>query len=144
MLAADRGAGSSAGQFRHDFFRAAQVLLGHDPWFAVHACRLDQVVVRPPIRAAFLDHRGHMWVLHHSGRNCCCAATTRRKITLSRKLRLVHQEIWAWLIVHDALAALITRAATAADLDPDRISFTRALRLVRPTGTANIPLSGLG
>jgi len=59
---------------------------------------------------------------------------------------LVHQEIWAWLIVHHAIAALITQAATAADLDPDRISFTRALRLVRrtATGTADIPPSGLG
>lgn len=59
---------------------------------------------------------------------------------------LVHQEIWAWLIVHHALSALITKAAEAADLDPDRISFTKTLRLVRRTvtGTADIPPSGLG
>jgi len=36
---------------------------------------------------------------------------------------------------------LITRAAEAADLDPDRISFTRVLRLARrtATGTASFP-----
>jgi hypothetical protein len=43
--------------------------------------------------------------------------------------------------VHYALAVLIARAAEAADLDPDRISFTRTLRLVRrtATGTAAFP-----
>jgi transposase IS4-like protein/DDE family transposase len=68
------------------------------------------------------------------------------KILRSRLPDLVHQEIWAWLIVHHAIAALITQAAAAADLDPDRISFTKVLRLVRrtATGTADIPPSGLG
>jgi hypothetical protein len=68
------------------------------------------------------------------------------RVLRSRLPDLVHQEIWAWLIVHHALADLITQAATAADLDPDRISFTQTLRLVRrsATGTADIPPSGLG
>jgi hypothetical protein len=68
------------------------------------------------------------------------------KILRSRLPDLVHQEIWAWLIVHHAIAALITHAAAAADLDPDRISFTKVLRLVRrtATGTADIPPSGMG
>jgi hypothetical protein len=68
------------------------------------------------------------------------------RVLRSRLPDLVHQEIWAWLIVHHALAALITRAAEAADLDPDRISFSKVLRLVRrtATGTADIPPSGLG
>jgi len=51
----------------------------------------------------------------------------------------------AWLTVHHAIAALIATAAKAADLDPDRISFTNTLRLVRRTaiGTADIPPSAL-
>ncbi|MCU1679708.1 MAG: hypothetical protein JWQ81_447, partial [Amycolatopsis sp.] len=59
---------------------------------------------------------------------------------------LVHQEIWAWLTVHYALSVLIARAAEAADLDPDRISYTRALRIARrtATGTAGFPPSDLG
>jgi hypothetical protein len=59
----------------------------------------------------------------------------------SRLPDLVRQEIWAWLTVHYALAVLIAHAAEAADLDPDRISFTRTLRLVRrtATGTAAFP-----
>jgi hypothetical protein len=62
------------------------------------------------------------------------------RVLRSRLPDLVHQEIWTWLIVHYAIAVLITRAAEAADLDPDRISFTRVLRLIRRTaiGTAGI------
>jgi len=67
------------------------------------------------------------------------------RVLRSRLADLAHQEIWAWLTVHDALAVLIAHAAEAADLDPDRISCTRALRIARRTavGTADIPPSGL-
>jgi len=63
------------------------------------------------------------------------------RVLRSRLPELVHQEIWAWLIVHHALSALITQAAEAADLDPDRVSFTRVLRIARrtATGTAGFP-----
>jgi hypothetical protein len=64
----------------------------------------------------------------------------------SRLPDLAYQEIWAYLIVHHAICALIAKASAAADLDPDRISFAKALRLIRrtATGTADIPPSGLG
>ena len=63
------------------------------------------------------------------------------RVLRSRLPDLVRQEIWAWLSVHYAVAALVARAAQAADIDPDRISFTRTLRLVRrsATGTAAFP-----
>jgi hypothetical protein len=63
------------------------------------------------------------------------------KVLRSRLPDLVIQEMWAWLIVQHALTALIADAAEAADIDPDRIGFARALRLVRrsATGTADIP-----
>jgi len=63
------------------------------------------------------------------------------KVLRSRLPDLVHQEIWAYLIVHHAICALIAKASAAADLDPDRLSFTQALRLIRrtATGTADIP-----
>lgn len=63
------------------------------------------------------------------------------RVLRSKLPELAHQEIWAWLIVHHALAALITRAAEAADLDPDRISFTRALRIARRTATGTAGIS---
>jgi hypothetical protein len=67
------------------------------------------------------------------------------RVLRSRLPDLVHQEIWAYLIVHHAISALIAKASAAADLDPDRISFAQALRLIRrtATGTAAIPPSGL-
>ena len=63
------------------------------------------------------------------------------KILRSRLPDLVYQEIWAWLTVHYALAVLTTRAAEAADIDPDRISFTRVLRLARRTATGTAGFS---
>jgi hypothetical protein len=68
------------------------------------------------------------------------------RVLRSRLPDLVVQEIWAWLIVHYAIAVLIARAAEAADIDPDRVSFTQTLRLIRrsATGTADISPSGLG
>ena len=68
------------------------------------------------------------------------------RVLRSRLPDLVHQEIWAYLIVHHAICALTAKASAAADLDPDRISFAKALRLIRrtATGTADIPPSGLG
>jgi hypothetical protein len=46
----------------------------------------------------------------------------------------VRQELWAHLILHHGLRTVMFEAAaigTSEDLDPDRISFTLALRLVR-------------
>lgn len=63
------------------------------------------------------------------------------RVLRSRLPELARQEIWAWLTVHHAISALIARAAEAADIDPDRVSFVRALRIVRrtATGTAAFP-----
>ncbi|MGH3848268.1 MAG: IS4 family transposase, partial [Pseudonocardiaceae bacterium] len=68
------------------------------------------------------------------------------RVLRSRLPDLVHQEIWAYLIVHHAISALVAHASAAADPDPDSISFAKALRLIRrtATGTADIPPSGLG
>ena len=68
------------------------------------------------------------------------------RVLRSRLPDLVHQEIWAYLIVHHAISALTAKASAAADLDPDRVSFAQALRLIRrtATGTAAIPPCGLG
>ncbi|WP_371799352.1 hypothetical protein OG963_21770 [Streptomyces sp. NBC_01707] len=41
------------------------------------------------------------------------------------------QELYGFLLVHHAIRHLMHRAALQADHDPDRISFTRSLRVVR-------------
>jgi hypothetical protein len=43
----------------------------------------------------------------------------------------VHQELWAYLLVHYALRALMHDTAVDHELDPDRLSFTATLRIVR-------------
>jgi hypothetical protein len=47
----------------------------------------------------------------------------------------VEQEVWGFLLVHWAIRELMHTSALDADVDPDRVSFTRALRLARRTVT---------
>lgn len=63
------------------------------------------------------------------------------RVLRSRLPDLVHQEIWAYLIVHHAISTLTARASAAADLDPDSISFTKTLRMIRRTATGTADLS---
>jgi hypothetical protein len=43
----------------------------------------------------------------------------------------VEQELWGMLLVHYAIRQLMHQAALQAEVDPDRLSFTRSLRVVR-------------
>jgi hypothetical protein len=67
-----------------------------------------------------------------------------RVVLRSRTPEGVYQEAWGYLCVHYALRALIHDAADRGDLDPDRISFTKALHAARRSvraglsGTANL------
>jgi len=53
----------------------------------------------------------------------------------------VQQEVWGFLLVHYAIRTLMHQAALDAGTDPDRISFTRTLRLARRQVTAQAALS---
>ena len=53
------------------------------------------------------------------------------KILRSKKPDTVRQEIYGYLLTHYALSALICRAATETDIDPDRVKFTRTVRIIR-------------
>jgi len=44
---------------------------------------------------------------------------------------LVRQEFWGMLLAHFAVRGLMHEAALAADEDPDRLSFTHAVRVIR-------------
>jgi hypothetical protein len=56
---------------------------------------------------------------------------------------MVTQELWGMLLVHHAIRRLMHQAALAVDGDPDRLSFTRSLRIIRrqvtTTGQAAFP-----
>jgi Insertion element 4 transposase N-terminal/Transposase DDE domain len=60
--------------------------------------------------------------------------TTQRgpkQVLRSKSPELVAQEVWAHLLVHYALRAVMHTAALAEDLDPDRLSFIASLRVIR-------------
>ena len=55
---------------------------------------------------------------------------------------LARQELWAYLIIYQAIRVLIARAAAGPGLDPDRISFTATLHAARRTmGTARASMN---
>jgi hypothetical protein len=53
------------------------------------------------------------------------------RVLRSHSPDMVRQEIYGYLLTHYALSALICRAATEADIDPDRVKFLRTVRIVR-------------
>ena len=53
------------------------------------------------------------------------------RILRSKSAEMVKQEIWALLLTHYAIRDLICQAAEQADIDPDRLSFIRSLRVIR-------------
>jgi transposase IS4-like protein/DDE family transposase len=62
------------------------------------------------------------------------------KVLRSKSPDMVRQEIYGYLLTHYAISTLICQAATEADIDPDRVKFTRTLRIVRRTlGPAALP-----
>src|SRR6185437_6258730 len=53
------------------------------------------------------------------------------RILRSRSPDMVRQEIYGYLLTHYAISALICRAATEADIDPDRVKFKQTVRIIR-------------
>lgn len=49
----------------------------------------------------------------------------------SKTPELVEQELWGIFTAHYALRAFMNEAADTVDLDPDRLSFTRTLNIIR-------------
>jgi hypothetical protein len=59
----------------------------------------------------------------------------------SKTPALVQQEVWAHLLVHYAIRTLMHHAALTEGLDPDRLSFTGSLRIVRRQLVSHQPFS---
>ncbi|MCX4418310.1 IS4 family transposase [Streptomyces mirabilis] len=55
----------------------------------------------------------------------------RGGVLRSKTPDMVEQEIWALLLTHYAVRHLMCEAADQADIDPDRLSFIRSLRIIR-------------
>ena len=54
-----------------------------------------------------------------------------RRVLRGKSEVLARQEAWAFLLVHNIIAAVAARAAALAGIDPDLIPFTAVLGLVR-------------
>jgi hypothetical protein len=65
------------------------------------------------------------------------------RVLRSKSPEMVRQEIWGTLLTHYAIRHLMHKAADTPDIDPDRLSFLRSLRLIRRqiTGQADFPPS---
>src|SRR6266513_2588875 len=62
------------------------------------------------------------------------------RVLRSKSPDMLRQEIYGSLLTHHAISALICQAATEADIDPDRVKFTRTVRIVRRAiGPADFP-----
>ena len=68
----------------------------------------------------------------------------RQAILRSKTPDLVEQEFYGFLLAHFAIRGLMHEAALKSDLDPDRLSFVHAVRVVRRklAGFAALPPSG--
>jgi hypothetical protein len=53
------------------------------------------------------------------------------RVLRSQSPDMVQQEIWGYLLTHYAISALTCTAATNAGIDPDRVKFKRAVRIIR-------------
>src|SRR5438128_5036809 len=54
-----------------------------------------------------------------------------KRVLRGRSVTLARQEAWAFLLVHNMIAAVAARAGALAGIDPDLIPFTAVLGLVR-------------
>lgn len=53
------------------------------------------------------------------------------RVLRSKSPELVKQEVWGILLAHYTIRKLVHNASDLAEIDPDRISFIRALRIIR-------------
>jgi hypothetical protein len=65
-------------------------------------------------------------------------------ILRGRSPELARQEIWAFLIVYNALCDLATQVAALEGVDPDEISFIAVLRITRARVDADTPCRNCG
>jgi hypothetical protein len=76
----------------------------------------------PAVELAALYASGGSWRPTSAAPAWCCAP---------RPPEGVEQEVWGMLLVHYAIRQLMHQAALDREVDPDRVSFVRSLRVVR-------------
>jgi hypothetical protein len=62
-------------------------------------------------------------------------------ILRSKSPDMAEQELWGLLLTHYGIRQLMTEAADQAEIDPDRLSFIRSLRVIRRQVTSQAGFS---
>lgn len=95
-------------------------------------CLLTSIVdheIAPAHQLATLYHE--RWEFELALREIELHQLHHRRVLRSKSPEMVRQEIWATLLTHYAIRHLIYEAADSTDVDPDRLSFLRCLRIIR-------------
>lgn len=90
---------------------------------------LNDAIAMPAVRLAQAYHE--RWESEGANAELKTGLRGPGRVLRSHKPDMVRQEIYGYLLTYHALCALICAAATEADTDPDRIKFTRTVRVVR-------------
>src|SRR5882724_338889 len=93
-------------------------------------------VAYPAAELAALYHE--RWEAELSNRQIKTYQRGAQEVLRSATPDLVHQEVWAHLIVHHCLSRLIVQIAGRHSIDPDRISFVKVLKAVRRSVIQNV------
>jgi hypothetical protein len=101
---------------------------GHRQHYRLVTSLLDPAQA-PAAELAALYHQ--RWELEGALDELKCHQRGPRAILRSKTPEGVEQEVYAHLLVHYAIRALMHQAALDARTDPDRLSFVRSLRIVR-------------
>lgn len=83
----------------------------------------------PAIELAALYHE--RWEIELAFKELQVHQTGGQRLLRSRSPEMVRQEIWGLLIAHYAIRHIMHQATLHNGVDPDRVSFTRSLRIIR-------------
>jgi hypothetical protein len=99
-----------------------------EPLYRLVTTILDEAKV-PAAELAALYHE--RWEIEGALAELKTQLRGARVVLRSKTPELVKQEVWGLLLAHFAVRGLMHEAALQADEDPDRLSFSHAVRVVR-------------
>ncbi len=103
-------------------------IAGAEPLYRLVTTILDPVQA-PAAELAALYHE--RWEIEGALAELKTRLRGARAVLRSKTPELVRQEVWGLLLAHFAVRGLMHEAALRADEDPDRLSFSHAVRVVR-------------
>jgi hypothetical protein len=105
-----------------------QGIAGAEPLYRLLTTILDPAQA-PAAELAALYHE--RWEIEGALAELKTQLRGARVVLRSKTPELVRQEVWGLLLAHFAVRGLMHEAALKADEDPDRLSFSHAVRVVR-------------